>query len=176
MDDALLILDLADKHAWPALSAVAIGLLVRALKSPKVPPPLDRIPARARPLVALLLGIASGALEAVVAGTPWQKAVIGGVIAAAVAIASHQLVIEGARGGRELGEPKPPPDLSDLFAESRAKGARPAGVVVEPVPPPVVVTRGFGVPRPLPMPERERDTVPPDTQRTGYKPIDRGEP
>lgn len=109
MTDLSLILDLIDKHAWPALSAVVIGILVRLFKSPSVPAPLDRIPPKARPLVALVLGVASGCLEAVVAGTPWQKALAGGLVAAALAVFGHQLVIEGARDGREIGEPKPEP-------------------------------------------------------------------
>jgi hypothetical protein len=109
MNDLPLILDLADKHAWPALATVVIGLLVRLLKSPAVPYPLDRIPANARPLVALLLGLASGCLEHVAAGTPWQTALVQGVVAAGLAVFGHQLVIEGARGGQEIGAPKPEP-------------------------------------------------------------------
>jgi hypothetical protein len=97
------LLDLALQHKWPAFAAAAIGLLVRLLKSPAVPYPLSEIPAKARPLVALLLGLASGVLEHVASGTPWPVALANGAASAAFAVLSHDVVVEYLRGGKELG-------------------------------------------------------------------------
>jgi hypothetical protein len=97
------LLDLALQHKWPALAAAAIGLLVRLLKSPAVPYPLSEIPAKARPLVALLLGLVSGVLEHVASGTPWPVALANGATSAAFAVLSHDVVVEYLRGGKELG-------------------------------------------------------------------------
>lgn len=98
---------------WAAVAAVVIHLLVRALKSDRTPWPLDRIPAGSRPFVALGLGVVSGILESIALGTPWKQAVVAGLGSASGAIVGHDTMIEGARGGRELGVPKtPPPSLA----------------------------------------------------------------
>lgn len=110
------VYDLLVREQWVGLGALFIALLVRLLKSAAVPPPLDHIPSKARPLVALLLGIVSGALDKIVTGTPWKMALLGGLVSSALAVLGHDVVIEYLRKGRELG-PKtgplsvpPPPD------------------------------------------------------------------
>ena len=98
------LIELILAHQWVAAAAVIIGALMRLQKSGRLTLPWT-IPARWRPLAGLALGILSGALEAVVAGTPWDRAIVGGLVSAAVAALGHGVVIEGLRGGRELGQP-----------------------------------------------------------------------
>lgn len=79
---------------WPAVAAAVILVLARAAKSPAIGSPFARVPVRWRPHVVLGLGVISGILEAVVAGTPWGTAIGTGLLSAAAAIAIH-----GALGG-----------------------------------------------------------------------------
>lgn len=96
-------------HKWVAASAVAIGLVVRLLKSDtKIP---INIPAAYRTWIALGLGIVSGVLDKIANGTPWKDAIVGGLGAAFTAIVGHEMLIESMRGGREIPVPglmKPP--------------------------------------------------------------------
>lgn len=98
------IAELVKSHAWVPLSSLVIGLILRLSKSDATWLFLARfnIPAKARPWAALALGVASGVLEAVVAGTAWPTALVGGVVSALTAISGHQLFIESARGGKEI--------------------------------------------------------------------------
>jgi len=99
------LLQLAMSHKWVAVSAIAIGALSRAAKAGKLTP-LLQVGARYRPLIVIALGVISGALEAMVIGTPWQDALLGGLVAACIAMGGHGVLIEALRGGRELGEKK----------------------------------------------------------------------
>ncbi len=101
--DALIQLILA--HQWVAVAAFVIGALVRAQKAGKLTLPWT-ILARYRPLLALGLGLISGTLEAVIAGTPWSSAIVGGLVSAAIAGLGHGVIIEGLLDGRELGAAK----------------------------------------------------------------------
>lgn len=96
------IVDLYNAHQWPVLAALAIGLIVRLVKSGKLTLPVT-VPARYRPWLSLGLGAASGVAQAIVMGTPWRDAIIGGIASGAAAIVGHDTVIESARKGRELG-------------------------------------------------------------------------
>lgn len=109
--DPKLFLEALKGHTWPIVAAFLVGLIVRYLKSPAFP--LD-IPVRYRPLLAVALGVLSGASEAVIAGTPLVDALVGGLFSAGAAIVGHDVLIEGARGGREIGLP-PPPAGTALF-------------------------------------------------------------
>jgi hypothetical protein len=85
------------------LLALLIHLIVRALKAGR----FDRwLPARWRPLAALWLGAVACVLDAVVAGTPWQQAVLTALVAVAMAVLGHDTVIEAVRGGKEIGKKK----------------------------------------------------------------------
>jgi hypothetical protein len=53
----------------------------------------------------LLLGQASGVLDAVIRGTPWVDAALGGLVATALAVLAHDAVIESVLAGREIGAP-----------------------------------------------------------------------
>lgn len=141
--DSIQIEDLARlalEHQWTLLTAALIGLAVRALKSPLVPAPLDRIPAKARPLAAILLGLASAGLQHVASGTPWRQALAEGLGAALVAIGGHDLVIEYLRGGREFGAPAPiAPTGEEPAGRATVPDAAPtprdASVTMRPMPP-----------------------------------------
>lgn len=99
------LLQLAIDHKWVAVSALVIGALARAAKAGKLTP-LMKVQPRYRPVLVMGLGIASGVLQAVVAGTSWTQALMGGVVASCVAMGGHGVLIESLRGGRELGEKK----------------------------------------------------------------------
>ncbi len=105
MDAPLLIEleDLAQREAWIPLCALLIGVLVRLLKSPRVPGWLGNIPHKMRPMLAVVLGVLSSGLDRVAHGTPWRTALISGLLSAAVAVLAHDVVVEGLRGGREFG-------------------------------------------------------------------------
>lgn len=96
--DSLLALALA--HKWVAVASVVIGALVRLAKSDTVLP-ID-VPAKWRPLFAMGLGVVSGVLEHVAAGTSWRDAVLGGVVSAVLAILGHEWVVERLLGDRAM--------------------------------------------------------------------------
>lgn len=93
---------------------VTIGGLVRTTKADI--PFLPTIPSKFRPLLALLLGAAGGALDALVRGTPPVKALLVGISSAIGAMIGHQTLVEGMRNGVEFGAKKP----SDGAAEPAA--------------------------------------------------------
>jgi hypothetical protein len=95
--------NLIAQHKWVAVAAVIISLCVRLLKSDtKIP--ID-IPPQYRVWLALGLGGAAGALDKLTAtgdDVTWTSALVQGLIAAAVAIVSHNVVIDSVRGGKEF--------------------------------------------------------------------------
>lgn len=100
------ILPMIQSHAWVPLAALVIGFLVRALKSDAfVLPSWAAVAAPYRPLLVLALGIVSGVLNAVVAGTPWRDALIGGCLSALMALIGHTTIVDVLRGGRDIGAP-----------------------------------------------------------------------
>lgn len=101
----------ADTRAhFVVLTAALIGLVVRALKAGSTVWPLSVIPPKARPLVAVLLGLAAGALDSVATGTPWRAALLEGLTSGALAVVGHQLGVEWLAGGREpFARPAPAP-------------------------------------------------------------------
>ena len=106
-------------HKWIALAAIVIGAVVRLLKSDG-PIPLT-VPSRWRPVLAVVLGVIAGVFDKVASGGAWTQAILGGLLAALTAISSHDVVIEGLRGGKELGAPKGPAAM--LLALALSLGA-----------------------------------------------------
>lgn len=108
------------------LLGAAIGLLVRLLKADKlnlmlasmgIPP----IPKRALPWIAAALGVASGAVEAMVKGATWGAAIrtaLFGLLAGALATWGHEAGVEGVRGGKEVGAPAPEKPSGDSGADA----------------------------------------------------------
>lgn len=98
--DTSIIIAFIRAHAWIALAAVLVGLVVRLLKSDV--PIVPTVAARYRPIAALALGQVAAVLQAVAGGQPWLDAVVGGFVAAVVAMAGHDTLIEAVRGGTEV--------------------------------------------------------------------------
>jgi hypothetical protein len=88
------------QHNWVAIAALVIGFLVRLLKSDTKLP--ITLPAGVRPWLALVFGAGAGVLEHVMSGMSWGEALTGGLVAALTAIAGHDTLVEGLRGGREV--------------------------------------------------------------------------
>lgn len=99
--------DLAAREAWIPLVSCVILLLVRALRSPRVPWPLNAIPAHYRPLVAIGLGIVSGVVDRIVNGTPWRAAVLSGLVSAALAALTHDTA-QGVQKASNVQAPENP--------------------------------------------------------------------
>ncbi len=95
------LLDLFARHQWVAVATVVIGLLVRASKQDVPWFPLV-ITARWRPLASLVLGLASGVLQAVSTGTTLRDALLGGFISGVTAIAGHDTLVDALRKGKDL--------------------------------------------------------------------------
>lgn len=94
--------DFIAQHKWVAVAAIVIGLVVRLLKSDTK---LPTVPPRARIWLALGLGVASGVLEKVSTGTTWTNALVDGLVAALLAVTSHEAIIASLRSGKELPVP-----------------------------------------------------------------------
>lgn len=90
-------------HQWVTASAATIFLLVRLLKSKRMPWPIFLIPPKARTLVAVVLGFAGAGVQSVALGVAWPQALAENMIACLVAILTHDVVIEWFREGREFG-------------------------------------------------------------------------
>lgn len=94
--------DLLSKGQWLPLLMIFAGLFGRLLKQdiawfPTISP-------RYRAWAVLAFGILEGVLGKVVSGVGWRAALIAGFLAAMGAISGHELVIEGLRSGREIGD------------------------------------------------------------------------
>lgn len=91
------------------LLAALVAALVRLLKDDRAVAwfPVT-VPPRWRPVAALALGLVAAALTAKAKGTSWTAALTvaltQGLGAGGLAVAAHDALIEGVRGGRELGE------------------------------------------------------------------------
>jgi hypothetical protein len=107
MTDSDQIVALIIGHKWLGLSAIAIALIVRLLKSDtKIPitvPPRWRLP------LAFALGQLGAVLQHIADGTSWKNAIIGGLVSSALAVVGHDAIIMSARGGKEI----PIPGLTD---------------------------------------------------------------
>lgn len=98
--------ELISQHRWFFLAAILIGLAVRLLKSDTIGP---AIPAKWRALVAIVMGVASGiaipVLQKLGSGAPPKDALLWGVFAAFTAIAGHNVIVDAARGGKDVPMP-----------------------------------------------------------------------
>ncbi len=117
-DQISMLWELAKDRPWPLVAAFVITGVVRAIKSAKISPEYC-IPPRWRPAVSLVIGWLSGCAEAVFTGIPIVPALGANILAATVAIAGHDLIIEGFRNGREIGHPKPLKEPPTTAAEEK---------------------------------------------------------
>ena len=145
------LIQLARGHDWIALAAVFAGLLIRLSKSDRFVAwfPIAIAP-RWRAWAALVLGVAYGALRALVTGSRWPGAIAGGLTAGFLAITGHELVVEGLRKGRDVGVAKPPPPPPGTIPPPSPKA-------ISLKPPPMTITIIEAEPVTL------RDPVPPIT-------------
>lgn len=123
--------DLIAQHKWVAVSAIVISFAVRILKSDTV---LPTIPPRARIWFAIGLGIVAGVLEKVATGTTWTKALVDGVVAALLAVVSHEAIIASLRSGKEF-------PIPGLMVEGKTPSPTAPITVEPPVAPGAVETR-----------------------------------
>lgn len=79
---------------------VLVHVLMRLLKAGKLK---QWIPARWRPFAALWLGAIAVVVERVAYGMPWQDAALVAALGVAGAVLGHDVLIEGMRGGKEVG-------------------------------------------------------------------------
>lgn len=92
-------------HKWIPLAAVVIGLIVRLGKyDTKIP---INVPPQLRFWLALALGAVAGTLDKFVEGgnTTWTSALLHGGMASAIAILTHNGIIQSLNGGQELNIP-----------------------------------------------------------------------
>ncbi|HMI94594.1 MAG TPA: hypothetical protein VK509_24640 [Polyangiales bacterium] len=99
------VVQLVEDKAWIPLAAVLIGLVVRLSKSDKFAAwfPIN-VPPKWRAPFALGLGLVAAVVSEVAKGGNWKAAIVGGLFASFMAITSHDIVVEGARDGREIGQ------------------------------------------------------------------------
>ncbi len=102
--DAFVALFLA--HKWLAASSVVVGLLVRLAKAGKLGRRMADIPPRLRPVLAVAFGFLTAATDVLATGGDPAAALARGIGAAAFAVFGHDLLIESAREGREIGAKK----------------------------------------------------------------------
>lgn len=74
-------------------------------------------PKRARPVLPIALGLLAGVVEKAATGLTWRLAIAQGVTAGITAMVGHNLVVDAARGGRDIGA-KPAPKDPDTMPET----------------------------------------------------------
>lgn len=148
----------ANAGQWILVAALAIGILVRLVKSDNKFP-ID-IPPRLRVWLALGLGVISGILMKVASGMTWKASIVAGLASSVTAILGQNVVIDSIRGGKEIPVPglmKGPPAVDpdsppgvDLpqGAVSPPTPSDPAGAPTKPnklptIPPLTVVALSF---------------------------------
>jgi hypothetical protein len=103
VDQISALLSAWDARAYVLFAAILVNLLIAMVKGGWLGTWLaTKIPPRYLPLLAVLVSALSVGAGEVVAGKPWQHALLSALFTAASAIAAHQTVVEGLRGGREV--------------------------------------------------------------------------
>lgn len=101
-----------NSHAWLLFSAIIIGSVVAIVKQGWLGTWIAaHLPPASRPYLAMALGAITSFAAGIQAHQTVVQAIlqaVNGVIAGALAVAGHQVVIEGMRGGKEF-IPKAPP-------------------------------------------------------------------
>jgi hypothetical protein len=90
-------------HAYLMAGAIGTNLLVTLAKQGWFSTWLaNKLPSRYLPFVALVVGVLGTSSAELIAGAPWQRALLDGLMAAATAVFTHQAIVEGARNGKEI--------------------------------------------------------------------------
>jgi hypothetical protein len=99
-------LDALKQHGYAMAGAIWVGYLVALTKSGHLSVWLAQtIPSKWLPIWALFLGTAGTVSAAIISGQDWKQALLQGGESAVLAVFTHQVVIEGLFGGRELHQP-----------------------------------------------------------------------
>lgn len=97
------ILELVDGHKYALVIAVAVGLVVRLLKTDtKIP--ID-VPSRYRKYLALALALVGCVVEKYASSASWKPALLDGLLAWFAAEWGQKIAIDDMRGGKELPVP-----------------------------------------------------------------------
>jgi hypothetical protein len=104
-------------HAWIAILSILVGILVRLSKTDVAWFKWNTKPEH-RAFWAMGLAMLGAALDRLASGGTWYDAIAGGVVAGSGAIATHEVVVNGMRRGRDFGVPRsmlppPPPPWHD---------------------------------------------------------------
>lgn len=104
-DDLMALLAVLQKawsdHLYILVVAIVVGGLVAASKAGWFGDWLAKVPAKARPWMALGMSCLAMVAAQVQQGVDWRKALLHGVYAAAVAVLGHQTIVEGMMSGKE---------------------------------------------------------------------------
>lgn len=97
------LVDAFHNHQWALLEALGVYFFAAFCKQGWFSLWLAaRIPKRALPVLVPLTGIALFWAGEVIAGKPWQAALVDGLIAGFVPVVGHAVVVDAARGGKEI--------------------------------------------------------------------------
>lgn len=98
------IIKLVSDNQWRLLiCAIVIGFIVRLSKGDV--PWFPTISSRWRPMLSLLLGVATSVADHIANGTPWKGAIILGLIAGLVPVSAHEVLVNGVRDGKDFPAP-----------------------------------------------------------------------
>jgi hypothetical protein len=100
----------AQGHEWIVVAALVIGAIVAFAKQGWLSFWIaNHLPPATRPYLAMVLGVLGLSSAELAAHVPLVRALIDGLLAGITAMAGHQLVVEGARGGKEIVSERPTP-------------------------------------------------------------------
>ncbi|MCE5289816.1 MAG: hypothetical protein LLG14_11310 [Nocardiaceae bacterium] len=88
--DVAVLVQAINLKQWWLVAAGAILTAIYALRG--FTGIWDKIPKNYRPAVVGLLGVVSGVCQAIFTGQPWLNALVGGLMSAAVAISTDQIL------------------------------------------------------------------------------------
>lgn len=95
-------------HAYAVAAALVVGWVVSLTKTGWLSTWLaQKLPSRFLPLWAFGIGELGTVTASVIAGTDWKVALLQGLESSAIAVFTHQVVIEGFRKGAEVSKPTP---------------------------------------------------------------------
>lgn len=109
-------------HNWPIVTAIVILALVRFAKTPIVGAVWQKVPTQYRPWIPVVLGMLSGAGEAIVSGKPWIPSVLFGLLAGLTTIGVDQAVTKPWNFFTAKAEAK-----TDAKADAKAEDTLPKG-------------------------------------------------
>jgi hypothetical protein len=100
--DSALIAGAIQNHQWALLAAIVIYALTAAMKQGWLGSTLAKLPKRVIPLVPTVLGVVCVTSGELIGHQLWPMALANGLLAGFAPILGHELLIESARGGKEV--------------------------------------------------------------------------